>query len=109
MSRIVLVVSLGFAALCAWTAPSRASFVFAGEGLARNCYLIAEYGYGTGSKEVTPLDVCDAALAETIDTDDVMAEARDRIAEVELNPVAVRAKGEGAVALDLLMVPRGGA
>ena len=34
--------------------------------------------------------------------------ARERIAEIELNPVAVRAAGQGVVALDILQVERSG-
>jgi tetratricopeptide (TPR) repeat protein len=48
------------------SAPSaKASVVFATPGLARDCYLIAEYGLMHGFKEVSPLDVCTAALEES--------------------------------------------
>ncbi|WP_461325717.1 acetate--CoA ligase family protein [Bradyrhizobium diazoefficiens] len=31
----------------------------------------------------------------------------DTIAEIDVNPLLLRAKGEGAVALDALLIPRG--
>lgn len=59
-----------------------------------------------GFRGQAPRDI-EALAAVASQLSNAWLAARERIAEIELNPVAVRAAGQGVVALDILQVERG--
>lgn len=64
-------------------------------------------GLLSGVRGAAPSDV-DAVARLLVDVSEFAAAHRDDIESIDLNPVIVLPRGEGVVALDALVVPRGG-